>query len=130
MTTVKSRQNQRTYHPQAYQFVFAALRHTQELLGRDSGSEESGHISGPELLHGIRDLGLHHFGMLATSVFRYWGITATDDFGRVVFELIDTGEMRKTDNDELADFFNVYQFDDEFGSSYTLDTSNAFKAGE
>jgi len=106
--------------------VFAALRHTQDLLGRDAASEQSGHISGPELLDGVRSLGLQHFGMLAVSVFRSWGIASTEDFGRVVFELIESGEMRKTDDDQLADFMDVYDFEQAFRADYVPDTSEAF----
>lgn len=126
MTSLKSRPETRAYHQQAYQFVFAALRYTQEHLGRDATSEEAGHISGSELLNGIRELGLHHFGMLAGCVFKAWGIEATDDFGHVVFELIEAGEMRKTDDDQLTDFFDVYRFEDAFRTHYTLDLSTAF----
>jgi uncharacterized repeat protein (TIGR04138 family) len=130
MTRLKSPKKHETYHPQAYQFVFAALRHTQENLGRDSRSEESGHISGPELLDGVRDLGLRHFGMLAGSVFRSWGIMGTEDFGHIVFKLIESGEMRKTDDDQLVDFIEVFDFDKSFREDYTPDTSGAFKQSD
>jgi len=108
--------------------VFSALRFTQEQLGRDRSSETTGHISGPELLEGIRLLGLQHFGMLSVQVFRTWGIQSTDDFGHIVFELIDAGEMRKTPNDQLNDFLGVYDFQKVFQDDYTLDTREAFRA--
>lgn len=127
MTTVTNRPGKKTYHAQAYRFVFSSLRFTQEQLGRSSSSEETGHISGPELLDGIRLLGLQHFGMMAIAVFNSWGITSTDDFGRIVFELIERGEMRKTEHDHLTDFFGVYDFNKVFREDYTLDTSAAFK---
>jgi len=99
---------------------------TQEQLGRDRRSEISGHISGPELLDGLRKLALQHFGMLSIAVFKYWGVTSTDDFGHIVFEMIDSGEMRRTPHDHLADFFGIYDFDKVFREDYTLDTSAAF----
>lgn len=126
MTTVRNQSSSRTYHPLAYKFVFSALRFTQEQLGRDSLTEATGHISGPELLDGIRLLGLQHFGMLALTVFKSWGIDSTDDFGRIVFQLIEAGEMRKTENDQLTDFFGVYDFHKVFQEEYTLDTSEVF----
>jgi uncharacterized repeat protein (TIGR04138 family) len=126
MSSVRSHSSSQTYHPQAYKFVFSALRFTQEQLGRDRATEATGHISGPELLDGIRRLGLLHFGMLSRTVFKTWGIHSTDDFGRVVFQLIEAGEMRKTANDQLSDFFNVYDFTKAFDVDYTLDTSEAF----
>jgi uncharacterized repeat protein (TIGR04138 family) len=110
----------------AYKFVFSALRFTQEQLGRDRSTEATGHISGPELLDGIRRLGLQHFGMMSIVVFKTWGIHCTDDFGKIVFQLIEAGEMRKTDDDQLDDFLGVYEFSKVFQDDYTLDTSEIF----
>ena len=50
-----------------------------------------------------------------------------DDFGRIVFELIECGEMRKTDRDQLTDFFGVYDFDQALVRDYLIDTDGAFK---
>jgi uncharacterized repeat protein (TIGR04138 family) len=126
MTAVRNHSSSRTYHPLAFKFVFSALRFTQEQLGRDRATEATGHISGPELLDGIRLLGLQHFGMLSITVFKTWGIHSTDDFGRIVFQLIEAGEMRKTPNDQLSDFLGVYDFNKVFQEDYSLDTSEAF----
>lgn len=126
MASVRDTSSAGTYHPLAYKFVFSALKYTQEQLGRDRSSEATGHISGPELLEGIRQLGLQHFGMLSPVVFRRWGIKVTDDFGRIVFQLIESGEMRKTQDDQLDDFLGVYDFSKVFLEDYTLDTSAAF----
>ena len=125
MTAVRNQTSSRTFHPLAYKFVFSALRFTQEQLGRDRSSEATGHISGTELLDGIRLLGLQHFGMLSIAVFKKWGITSTGDFGRIVFELIEAGEMRKTQNDQLDDFIDVYEFNKVFKEDYSLDTTQA-----
>lgn len=126
MTSVRNHATPRTYHPMAYKFVFSALRFTQEQLGRDRSTEATGHISGPELLDGIRRLGLQHFGMMSIVVFKTWGIHCTDDFGKIVFQLIEAGEMRKTDDDQLDDFLGVYEFSKVFQDDYTLDTSEVF----
>ena len=126
MTSVRNHATPRTYHPMAYKFVFSALRFTQEQLGRDRSTEATGHISGPELLDGIRRLGLQHFGMMSIVVFKTWGIHSTDDFGKIVFQLIEAGEMRKTDDDQLDDFLGVYDFGKVFQDDYTLDTSEVF----
>ena len=103
------------YHTDAYRFVFDALQFTQEKLHRPKLSDpddESAHISGQELLEGVRELALKKFGLMSRSVFAYWGISATEDFGRIVFELVERGEMRATERDRLGDFLNVYDFDD------------------
>ncbi|RLS53019.1 MAG: hypothetical protein DWH91_15305 [Planctomycetota bacterium] len=127
--TSRSRPTRLKYHPDAYRFVFDGLQFTQERLKRTSHGpeDESAHISGPELLDGVRELGLKKFGMLARTVFRSWGVKSTDDFGRIVFELIDCGEMRKTDRDQLTDFFSVFDFDQALVRDYVIDTSPAFR---
>jgi uncharacterized repeat protein (TIGR04138 family) len=118
------------FHPQAYLFVTEALRQAQELLGKDQpveGDEDSGHISGPELLEGVRVLGLKQFGFMAPTVFRHWGVMSTEDFGRIVFEMVEREELRKTDRDQLSDFANIYEFDTAFQRDYQPDTSRAFR---
>jgi uncharacterized repeat protein (TIGR04138 family) len=126
MTIVHKQSRRRKYHSNAYQFVFAALRHAQDNLGRDRNDCETGHVSGKELLEGVRELAIEHFGLMAITVFADWGIHGTDDFGKIVFELIESGDMRKTDNDQLGDFVGVYDFHKAFVEEYDIDTSEAF----
>ena len=127
--TSRLRPSRLKFHPDAYRFVFEALQYSQEHLKKTAqdADDDSAHISGPELLDGIRELGLKKFGMLSKSVFEHWGVKSTDDFGRIVFELIECGEMRKTDRDQLTDFFGVYNFDQALVQDYQIDTSVAFK---
>jgi len=68
------------------------------------------HVSGQDLCEAIRCYALTQYGLLAQNVFHHWGIHSTDDFGEIVFNLIDIGQMRKTDNDRREDFKNVYDF--------------------
>lgn len=129
-TTSKTPVQRLRYERNAYQFVFDALQHTQRRLDRKGGAdvdEEAAHITGPELLDGIRSLAIDRFGLLTTTVFRRWGVRSTDDFGRIVFELVERGEMRKTDRDRLSDFFDVYDFEEVFDRGYDIDTSRAFQ---
>ena len=123
----------RLKHPvAAYQFLFEALRFTQDRLGRaevPSEDDESAHISGQELLDGIREFAKDQFGLMAKVVLDTWGIHETADFGHMVYELIDRGQMRKTDRDTLEDFFDRYDFEVAFGQddAYDVDVSHAFK---
>ena len=127
-TTHKTAGPRLRFHINAYRFLFAALRVTQERLGRDhiqGPEDEAAHISGQELLAGVRELATEKFGLLAETVFHHWGIHSTDDFGRMVFELIERGEMRKTEHDQLSDFYDVYDFHDVFYHQYQIDVSEA-----
>jgi uncharacterized repeat protein (TIGR04138 family) len=102
------------YAYEAYEFLFAALNHTQKKLKRVPPESEVGHpspqyhVSGRELAEGIRDLALREFGLMARTVFRMWGINRTDDFGAIVFNLVEEGLMSKTDQDSRDDFRDLF----------------------
>ncbi len=103
------------YAYEAYEFVFAALAHTQKMLGRAPREEaepsDEHHVSGAELVRGACELALHEFGMMALTVFKQWGITQSDDFGEIVFNLIEGNLMSKTNKDCKADFQGVVNLD-------------------
>ena len=92
------------YRKEAYAFVSQALEYTLSKIG------ERRHVSGPELLDGIREFGLEKFGYLALTVFDVWGVRRTDDFGQIVFDLIARGNMSRTEHDNITDFHAVYDF--------------------
>lgn len=96
------------YPRAAYDFVREALHHTVESLGKQ------GHVSARELLDGIRDYAKSEFGPLARMVFESWNVRRTEDFGRIVFNLVEAGEMGKTDQDDIKDFAAGYEFDAAF----------------
>ena len=108
------RRRRRPYPVEAYAFIFDALDHTLRQIG------ERRHVTGQELCRGIRDLALEKFGPLAATVFRQWGVERTADFGRMVFDLIDLGLMGKTEQDEPADFDDVYDFAEAFDDERAL----------
>lgn len=119
------------YHPAAYEFVDHALHYTQKKFGKHSEVRQEpspdSHISGVQLLDGIRELALKEFGMMTIPVFRHWGVNSTDDFGCIVFDMIERGRMRKTDHDQLSDFFGVYDFEEVFDKGYQIDATSAFR---
>ena len=114
------------YPCEAYEFVFAALACTQKMIGRAAvegtqpGREEEYHVSGQQLVLGIRDLALREFGMMARTVFRQWGINRTDDFGEIVFNLVEAGLMSKTNEDNRADFRGIYDLDEALVRGYRI----------
>lgn len=107
------------YPPEAFQFVSEGLSHTVRSIHghRDESStdaDESRHISGQQLCMGLRRYAIERYGLMARSVLTRWNITSTDDFGRIVFAMIDAGLMRKTDEDSLDDFQGVFDFHEAF----------------
>lgn len=112
----------RRYAPQAYLFVFEALRFTQEQLKRAQlGSEEERHVTGQELCEGIRRFATEQFGLMAITVLQSWGITCTGDFGQIVYNLIRSGDMKKSDGDSLDDFDDVYDFEEAFCRNFRIE---------
>ena len=106
----------------AYLFIYEALVFTQKRLQRDDPNLEAGrrHVSGQELLEGIREYATRMFGPLAPTVFRSWGLKATDDFGEMVFNLVEHQLLGKTDTDRREDFADGFDFDTAFeGSAMT-----------
>ena len=102
------------YNERAYVFVLAALEFAQTRLPARR------HLSGAELAWACRDFALEQFWMLASAVLTHWGIHTTEDFGQIVFMLIDVGLLARQPNDRLEDFERVYEFADVFkaGAGY------------
>jgi len=96
------------YSREAYRFVQEGLEFTVQRRGR------RGHVSGKELLEGIRDMARDRFGLMARTVLNQWGIMATADVGEIVFNLVDAQVMSKQDSDTRDDFANVYDFEEVF----------------
>ncbi len=97
------------YPVEAYVFVQEGLRFTvARLHGSGRPGKGKGHVSAQQLAEGLREYAQLQWGMMATTVLRNWNITATYDFGRIVFALVEGGILHKTDDDNIADFRNVY----------------------
>ena len=102
------------YKSDAYLFVCDALEYTVQQLGKNALAKEQRHISGRDLLFGISEYSADQFGPLTCSVFAHWGIEQTRDFGEIVFNLVGAKLLRKTDEDRIEDFVDVYDFAEEF----------------
>ncbi len=77
------------YQREAYHFVREALDHTQVTL-RKTGQDPIRHVSGQQLLLGIRDFALSRFGPMTMMVLEEWGIRCCRDFGEVVFNMVES----------------------------------------
>ncbi len=119
--SIRSRAAQ--FPEEAFEFVREGLRHTVETMHGGSGSveelvqampDERRHVSGQQLCLGLRDLAIARYGMLAKTVLNRWGVYKTDDFGTLVYAMIDRGELRASENDTINDFRGVYDFAEAF----------------
>lgn len=100
------------YDERGYLFTLAAVEFLQARLAVRR------HVTGAELAWACRDLALERFGRLARPVLEHWGITGTDDFGRIVFDLVGAGLLVTQPGDLVEDFTAVYEFAEAFGDPY------------
>ena len=101
------------YQREAYVFLRDALDFTTKQQKKVKGTTVR-HVSGPELLEGVRQYALKEFGPMVVTVFDSWGIRSTEDVGHMVFNLIGAGIFGKTDEDSIEDFKNIYDFQEAF----------------
>ena len=110
---VKIQAKDNRYHREGYLFVREALDHTQKTVGKDSRGRLR-HVTGQELLAGIREYALKQFGPMSTTVLEEWGIRRCEDFGEIVFNMVEVGWLAKTSKDSRADFEGGYTFEEAF----------------
>ena len=101
------------YQRDAYCFLREALDHTQKAVSK-SKKNEIRHVSGQELLAGIRDYALSQFGPMTITVLEEWGIRSCEDFGEMVFNMVASNLLAKTENDTRDDFKDGYDFESAF----------------
>ena len=91
------------YQRDAYFFVRDALDVAQRKFAPASGGKTSrnrpAHVSGQQLLEGIRAHALEQFGPLTLMVLEEWGVRRCEDFGEIVFNMVESSLLGKTEND-------------------------------
>ena len=102
----------------AYYFLRQALDYSLKEMHQRGDLDQSNHLSGQQLLEGIRLYALDQYGPMARSVFNYWGIKNCRDFGNIVFNLVACRVLGKTDKDSPEDFNNGYDFQSAFDLPY------------
>lgn len=90
----------------------------------DDAQEQSRHVNGQDLCMGLRDFAIREYGLLARTVLRRWSITSCRDFGEIVFAMVEGGLMRKTEEDSIHDFLNVFDFASAFEPTLMLGTKD------
>lgn len=102
------------YPAEAYAFLREGLaKSVKEVYGQEESSGQH-HVTGRQLCLSLKSLAAERWGLLARTVLGRWNIRATIDFGNMVYLMIQHGYMKKTDEDSLEDFRNVYTFAEAF----------------
>ncbi len=105
------------YDRDAYLFIREALDFTVKLQ-KKSGQALPRHVTGQELLEGLRRCALLQFGPMTKTVLSYWGIKQCEDFGEIVFNMVDSSILGKHERDSRDDFKGGYDFDEAFVKPY------------
>jgi uncharacterized repeat protein (TIGR04138 family) len=101
------------YDLEAYLFLREALEFTVQKAKKTTSGPQR-HVTGRELAIGFKQYALEQFGPITFAVLAKWGLHCTDDIGSMVFNLVESGELGKTDEDKVEDFHNLYDFQDAF----------------
>jgi uncharacterized repeat protein (TIGR04138 family) len=101
----------------AYHFTREALDYTQKLISRENKGTVR-HVTGQELLEGIRQYGLQQYGPMTVTVLEEWGVKNCRDFGEIVFNMVESGLLAKTEKDTREDFRQGYDFTDAFRTPF------------
>lgn len=112
------RRRDRRFSRFAYYFLLDALDWTMARMGRDQLTGEDRHIGGRELLIGIKELAADQFGPMASTVFDRWGVSRTEDFGEIVFNLIDAELLSRRPTDSRLDFVEGFDFAQAFAEKH------------
>lgn len=57
---------------------------------------------------------------MTLTVLRAWGLQRTEDFGELVFNLIEAGTFGKTEQDDRQDFAHGYDFAETFSRPFEV----------
>jgi len=108
------------YDRDAYLFVRAGLDFTVKLQKKTEKTSQATprHVTGQELLEGLRRYALQQFGPMTKTVLSYWGVNRCEDFGEIVFNMVDSGILGKHERDSRDDFKSGYDFDEAFVKPY------------
>jgi len=111
----------------AYYFLRQALDYSLKEMHRQGKLDKSNHLSGQQLLEGIRLYALEQYGPMVPTVFDYWGISNCRDFGNIVFNLVSCRVLGKTDKDSPEDFNEGYDFKEAFEKPFLPEIKPAIK---
>jgi uncharacterized repeat protein (TIGR04138 family) len=106
------------YGRAAYQFVRQGLDHTVKKRRQQPSTGRSPHVTGPELLEGIREYALQEYGPMTLTVLQSWNVSRCSDVGEIVFNLIEHGVLSKTESDKREDFADLFDFHEAFAKPF------------
>lgn len=104
--------NDSRYKPDAYVFVMDALSFAQRKFKTDRN------VSGSQLLEAIKEFLIQLYGPLAVTVLHHWGVRSNEDFGHIVYNLVDSRIFSKTEDDKFEHFLDQSDLETVFQEDY------------
>ena len=100
------------YPLDAFHFVRRGLDYTVHRCHKNPEELPEGqrHVSGRQLSEGLRDYAIEQYGLLAGMMLKRWRICRTEDFGQIVFSMVNGGLMQASPSDSLDDFADGFDF--------------------
>ena len=80
--------------------------------------EDGKHVSGEDILDEFRERALDQYGPLTYTVLTEWGVRCTEDVGEMMFNLTESGRIRKDEEDTPESFSGGYDFKEAFQDPY------------
>jgi uncharacterized repeat protein (TIGR04138 family) len=99
------------YNSRAYALLSEVIR----FLG-----EGGKHMTGEDILAEFKELALDQYGPLTFSVLREWGVSRCEDIGEMMFNLVDSGRIRRDEDDNIESFAGGYDFKETFLGPYEI----------
>ncbi|MFT6362727.1 MAG: putative repeat protein (TIGR04138 family), partial [Planctomycetota bacterium] len=105
---------------EAFRFLYESLEEALHLAGKDGADGLERHLTGQEVLVGMRSIAGRMFGPMAAQVWRSWGVHESMDWGRIVFLLVDEELLSRREEDSIEDFREGFDFDAVFVENYSV----------
>ncbi|MBI1884002.1 MAG: hypothetical protein HYS08_07340 [Chlamydiae bacterium] len=102
------------YSVEAYEFVLDTLDFALRKLDKPR------HLTAQELLERLREYALKIYGPMAKTLLENWGVKNCQDFGEIVFGLVQYGIISKQDSDSKEDFKVGYDFEEAFQKPFNV----------
>jgi uncharacterized repeat protein (TIGR04138 family) len=94
---------------QGFHFALHRARDRTQLDG-----DSLPHVTGRELCGVLRQFAIRSFGPDARKTLESWGVRSCEDFGTIVFRMVELGAIGASAEDSIEDFQNVFSFDEAF----------------
>jgi uncharacterized repeat protein (TIGR04138 family) len=103
------------YPPEAFLFLVEGLRFAERHIRHQR--KRAGSVDAVDLSWCLHDLAVYRFAESARAKLASWNIRQTQDFGHLVYRMVELGQMRTEDGDAIGDFADVFDFATEFNTS-------------